>query len=224
LGNRRRTVAAAVRLAPRNPRAVVAVVMGSKKRRYTGELARPVIRPAPPTFEGAVTPKRVKEFWRRHKHHERDAKCRVEEELLRKMSLLMKHYGVADENDMTRLVWALASDHVPGFRIVPERQTKVGRKKEWHGLKLQALFDAVKVVKEKHHFNDRQALHFISTNNEYAGIWGPPASYNGSRAQWAETLESRLHDAKGYVARSASDFEEFQQIRSSFLRKKSRKS
>jgi glucose-6-phosphate 1-dehydrogenase len=97
------------------------------------------------------------------------------------------------------LAWALASEHVPGFRIVPESRPK-GRKKEWHGEKLQALYDAVQSAKNQHNFNDRQALTFISNNSLSAKTWGRPANYKGSKKQWVETLESRLQDAKRYVA------------------------
>jgi len=174
--------------------------MASRRRRYAGELATPIVWPAPPTFWGAVTDERVKEFWRNYERHQQEAEQSVEQQLWRKLSLLMKHFKIADENDTMALVWALASEHVPGFQLVPEGGPKKGRKKEWHGEKLLALYDAVQSAKNQHNFNDRQALTFISSNSLPAKTWGPPANYKGYKKQWIETLESRLHDAKRYVA------------------------
>ena len=174
--------------------------MASKRRRYAGELATPIVWPTPPTFWGAVTDERVKEFWRNYERHQQEAEQSVKQQLWRKLSLLMKHFKIADENDTMALVWALASEHVPGFQVVPEGGSKKGRKKEWHGEKLQALYDAVQSAKNQHNFNDRLALKFISSNSLSAKTWGLPANYKGSKEQWVETLESRLQDAKRYVA------------------------
>jgi hypothetical protein len=174
--------------------------MPAKKRRYTGELAKPIVWPAPPTFWGAVTEERVHKFWRDYENHQRKAEQCVKQKLLQKMSLLMKHFKIADEGDAAALARALAREHVPGFKIVQEETTKRGRKKEWHGGKLQALYDAVRSVKTKHRFTDRRALTFMSNNPEFASTWGSPRDYTGSPKQWVETLESRLQDAKRYVS------------------------
>jgi hypothetical protein len=99
--------------------------MAAKRRRYTGELATPIVWRDPPTFEGAVTPARVKEFWRNYERHQREAEQRIAEKLLQKMTLLMKHYRIVDEN-LAALAWALASQHVPGFKILPETKIKKG--------------------------------------------------------------------------------------------------
>jgi hypothetical protein len=174
--------------------------MPAKQRRYTGELANPIVLPNPPPFWGAVTEERVRKHRRDYEKHHREAQRHVNRKLLHKMSLLLKHFKIADKDSATALVWALAFEHVPGFRIVQEERAKAGRKKEWHGEKLQALYDAVQLVKRKHGYNDRQTLKFISNNPEFTGIWGPPANYRGSQRQWIETLESRLQDAKRYVS------------------------
>ena len=91
-----------------------------KRRRYVGELAVPIIRPDPPTFEGAVTRERVQKFWRDHRKHERKAEQLIKQKISQKMTLLMKYYGISDPNDMSALALALAFAHVPGFKIVPE--------------------------------------------------------------------------------------------------------
>jgi hypothetical protein len=194
-----------------------------RQRRYVGELATPIVRPAPPTFEGAVTAKRAKEFWDRWKRRQRDAERNVSQKLLRKMSLLMKHYGIANARDTAALAWALATEHVPGFKVVSETKTKRGRKKQWDGPKLQALYNAVHTVKKAHNYNDRQAIKFIAANNKYAGKWGPPKTYKGSKQQWVETLESRLQDAKHYVAYLDSLPKTLSELRLTFDRKKFRK-
>jgi hypothetical protein len=187
--------------------------MPAKQRRYTGELAKPIVWPEPPTFWGAVTNERVHKYWRDYKNHQRNTERRVNQKLLQKMSLLLKHFKIADEGDAAALAWALAFEHVPGFKIVPEQKAKRGRKKEWHGGKLQALYDAVRLVRSKHGYNDRQALKFMSTNSEFASTWGRPMDYRGSQKQWVETLESRLQDAKRYVSYIESLPAELEDIR-----------
>jgi hypothetical protein len=73
--------------------------MASKRRRYAGELATPIVWPAPPPFWGAVTDKRMKEFWLNHERHLRETEQSVAKKLSQKMSLLMKHFKIADEDD-----------------------------------------------------------------------------------------------------------------------------
>jgi hypothetical protein len=175
--------------------------MPVKQRRYAGELAKPIVWSNPPTFWGAVTKKRVCKYWRDYKNHRRKAEHDVNQKLLKKMSLLKKHFEITDQSDAAALAWALAFKHVPGFKIIQEEKAKRGRKKEWHGDKLHALYDAVQSLKSKHRFTDRQALTFMSNDrSKFASIWGPPKVYRGSPKQWVETLESRLQDAKRYVA------------------------
>jgi hypothetical protein len=197
----------------------MAVVMPAKRRQYSGKLATPIIWDVSPTFEGLVSDERVKEFWKRHNRHQRKVKQRVNKQISEKLSLLMEFYGIANKNDMGALALALATEHVPGFKVLPQGGKKRGRKKMWDGPNLQALLQAVLTVKEKHRFTDRQALHFISENDEYAVIWGPPVSYRGSKRQWVETLESRLQDAKRYGAFVESFFADFGRNAQKFRKK-----
>jgi hypothetical protein len=193
--------------------------MPRKRRQYSGKLAKPIVCDAPPTFEGFVSEKRVKEFWKKYNRHQRKVKDSVDKQIAEKLSLLMEFYGIANKNDMGALALALANEHVPGFKVVPQGGKKRGRKKMWDGPKLQALLQAVVTVKEKHRFRDRQALHFISENDQYAATWGPPVSYRGSKLQWVETLESRLQDAKRYDAFVASFFADFSRNVQKFRKK-----
>jgi hypothetical protein len=199
--------------------------MAAKRRRYSGELAAPIVRPAPPAFEGAVTDQRVEKFWRDYSKHERKAEQIIKQKLLQKITLLMEYYGIRDQNDMPSLALALASAHVPGFKVIPERvpmpklnvvqptdgimlvpetQTKKGRKRQWDGPRLTGLFEIVSLVKSRHNLSDKQALKFIVNNPQHASIWGPAPGHKGSKQQWIETLESRLQDAKRYVCRRAA--------------------
>jgi hypothetical protein len=175
--------------------------MPRKECRYTGELAKPILLPAMPEFWGAWTEERLRKRRRAFAKHCRDAERFVEEEFCKKMELLLMCYGVTD---LAQLAWELAVRHVPGFEVVLERPERRGRKKEWDGEKLQALFDAVQEVKTRYGITDRGALNFIANNSEFKGRWGPPADYRGTRNQWIETLESRLQAAKQYIRRLES--------------------
>jgi hypothetical protein len=200
--------------------AVEAVAMGAKKRRYTGELATPIVMPAPPTFWGAVTHERVRRWRKACQQHQQEAENRAAKKLLEKMSLLMKHYGIADENDMGTLAWILAYEHVPGFHIMPETMTRRGRKPKWDVPTLQKLLDTVNSLKRQHGFTtDRQALMFMVSNEQHAMTWGQPSSHKGLKQQWVESLESRLQDAKRYIARLASLHKEFSEIATAFMKK-----
>ena len=177
---------------------MAALIVAKKQRRYTGKLASPIRRKAPLTFSGAVTEERVAQFWENHNRNEEEADAKVQDILQKKLQLLMKEYGVA-EGDWQELALALASKHVPGFAIITDGGKKSGRNRVWDGPRLEALHAAVRKVKQAHQLNDRQALTFIVNNEEYATDWAPPKSHKGSKQQWAETLESRLNDAKRYV-------------------------
>jgi len=192
--------------------------MGAKKRRYSGELANPIVIPAPPTFEGAFTDERVRQFRETRQQHRQEAEDRAGEKLLEKMSLLMKHYGIADESDFATLAWTLACEHVPGFRVVPEEKTRRGRKRKWDVPTLQKLLDTVNSLKGQHG-TDRRALTFMVRNEQHASTWGPPLNHKGSKEQWVETLESRLQDAKRYIARLDSLHKEFSDIQTALLKK-----
>src|SRR5688572_27691425 len=65
--------------------------MPAKQRRYTGELANPIVWHDQPTFRGAVTKERVDKHRHDYENHQRDAERQVNQKLLQKMSLLMKH-------------------------------------------------------------------------------------------------------------------------------------
>jgi hypothetical protein len=201
--------------------AVEAVAMRAKRRSYTGELATPIVAPAPPTFEGAVTDERVRQFWESRQLHQQEVAEQANRKLLEKMSLLMKHYGIADDGDLATLAWFLAFEHVPGFQVVEQVKTSRGRKRTWDGERLKELYDAVRAVKEQHRFNDRVALQFLV--NTVGSKWQRPRNHKGSKQQWIETLESRLQDAKQYVHYVESLPQTLSDIRSAVLGKKFRK-
>jgi hypothetical protein len=193
--------------------------MGARKRRYSGELATPIVMPAPPTFWGAVTHERVRRWRKASQQHQQEAENRAAQKRLEKVSLLMKYYGI-DDNDMAALAWTLACEHVPGFHIVPETKTRGGRKPKWDVPTLQKLLDTVNLLKRQHGFTtDRQALMFMVSNEQHAMTWGQPSNHKGSKQQWVESLESRLQDAKRYFARLDSFHKEFSEFATAFMKK-----
>jgi hypothetical protein len=153
----------------------------------------------------------MEELRKKRDLHQQEQEESVKKQIAEKMMLLMQVYGIADENDMGALALALATEYVPGFKIVLQGRVKRGRKRKWDGPRLQELLAAVLSVKEKYDYSDRQALKFISNNDEYRAAWGPPGSYSGSGLLWVESLEARLQEAKGYSALVASVFAHFHQ-------------
>jgi hypothetical protein len=167
-----------------------------RTRPYTGKLASPIRIPAPPTFSGAVTTKRVKEFRKNSARYQTETDAAVSEQKEEKIRLLLQHYGIAERDDLQALALALASRHVPGFQVIVGGGQKRGRKTLWDGPKLAALYRDVEAAKAPQRRTDRQALKFLVKNDP--DRWGPPKGRRHNERQWIETLESRLQDAKGY--------------------------
>jgi hypothetical protein len=168
--------------------------LAKPRRRYTGKLASPIRIPAPSTFSGAVTAKRVKEFRQAAARYQRETEATVSQQRREKIRLLFQHYRIAD-GDVETLLLALVSAHVPGFHVIVGGGRKRGRKTYWDGPRLTALYRDVESAKTSQRRTDRQALKFLVKNDP--DRWGPPKKQ--IERQWLETLESRLHDAKGYV-------------------------
>ncbi|MFZ2081328.1 MAG: hypothetical protein WAV38_32705 [Xanthobacteraceae bacterium] len=166
-----------------------------RTRRYTGELASPIRIPAPPTFSGAVTTKRHKEFREASARYQKETEAAVSRQKEGKIRLLLRHYGIADRN-MEALALALAAAHVPGFQVIVGGGKKRGPKTYWDGPRLSALNRDVEAVKTPLRRTDRQALKFLVENDP--DRWGPPKGHRHNERQWIETLESRLQDAKAY--------------------------
>jgi hypothetical protein len=97
---------------------------------------------------------------------------------------------------MAALAFALAFEHVPGFKVLPEAKSTRGRKLKWSPDRLDELYRTVESIKVRHGVTDKQALKFLVNNQEYAAVWGVPTGHRGSKQQWIETLEARLQDAK----------------------------
>jgi hypothetical protein len=164
-----------------------------KKRRWKGELAKPIYVGTIPTIETTDGESDDCEKW-------------IREELVEKLALLMEHYEIADKDDFFGLALALAKDHVPGFRVVrnaPLRlrhgnwgaviRSNVGRRLTWTPDRLNRLLDAVEETKKKNSLStDREALEVVALNRD----WSRPANHRSDLKQWLETLESRLQDAK----------------------------
>jgi hypothetical protein len=83
-----------------------------RTRRYTGKLASPIRIPAPPTFSGAVTSKRVKEFRETSARYQTQTDAAVSEQKEEKIRFLLQHYGIADRDMQAR-----GQSHNPVMRI-----------------------------------------------------------------------------------------------------------
>ncbi len=157
-----------------------------------------MLRP-PPAFWGAVVPNRIAAYEQKLSRHRHASAALVKRQHSRKLALLFAHYRIADKKDMATLAWALALEHVPGFKIqFPEAMTKRGRKRKWHHERLQELYRTTQSIKQQHRYNDRQALTFMVNNEQQAATWGVPMGHKGSKQQWIETLEARLQGAKHF--------------------------
>jgi hypothetical protein len=122
---------------------------------------------------------------------------------MEKLPLLLKHYGISDEDDHLGLALALAGDFVPGFQIknAPLKlkhgdwgaviRANAGRRITWSPKRLGKLLDAVGDAKQKHGLStDREALKIITQNGE----WRRPIK--GSEEQWLKTLQNCLPKAR----------------------------
>ena len=100
----------------------------------------------------------------------------------KKLAILFNHYGIADKKNWAALAYALAAEHVPGFRYqFPEAKSKRGRKRIWEPDRLMELDRTVQSIKQRGGLNDRQALTFMVNNKEHATVWGAPIGHKGSR-------------------------------------------
>ena len=168
--------------------------MASRRRDgiYKGALAKPVMLQVLPAGLRAHVPKRI--YQKVLSRHERENAAIVQQQYEKKLAMLFDHYGIADKKNWAELARALATQHVPGFRI---QSQKSGRKRIWDGDRLRELERTVQSIRQQHAFNDRQALTFMVNNSEQAATWGVPTVHKGSKQQWIETLEARLQEAKG---------------------------
>jgi hypothetical protein len=166
--------------------------MKTKKRRYKGELAKPIYVGSIP-IEGA---------------NEKQQECIeqvIEQEAIEKLPLLMEHYKIPNKDDYFSLVLALARVHVPGFQVKRAAlklkhgnwgaviRDNIGHPTIWPPERRLKLLNAVEETKQRHGLStDREALEILMQKRE----WRPPANHRGDQKQWLETLESRHQDAK----------------------------
>jgi len=161
--------------------------MKTKKPRYKGELAKPI-------YVGSIPIEGTNE------EQQEWIEQVIEQEAIEKLPLLMGHYKIPDKDDYFSLALALARDHVPGFRVVPDTPLKLkhsnwgavilanrGRRRAWTPERLNALIDAVEDTKKKLSISkDREALEILAQR----GKWARPV--NRSPQEWRKTLQNQL--------------------------------
>jgi hypothetical protein len=161
--------------------------MKTNKRRWKGELAKPIYVGSLPL---EATSSEEASAW---------IEQVIEQEMFEKLPLLMQHYEIANEDDYFSLALALACDHVPGFQVVSAKlKLKHGnwgavirdtKPTEWSLERLLKLLNAVEEAKPRHG-TDRETLKMLMQKQE----WSRPLGRDEQK--WLETLESRLQDAK----------------------------
>lgn len=129
-------------------------------------------------------------------------------ERLRKLDLLMEHYGIVDRSDFKALALALSVDHVPGFgckrvrmklgqgdfgALVNGEETEIGRPVEWSEERLAKLLATVEAEKQR---DTRQTDRSVLAKLARRPPWSATGTHRGTSTQWIETLQARLHDAK----------------------------
>jgi hypothetical protein len=162
--------------------------MKPKKPRYKGELGKPI-------YVGSIPIEATNE------EQQERIEQGIEQEAIKKLSLLTEHYKIPNKDDYLSLALALAKDWVPGFQVKTVavklthgtwgaviRDTKPTK---WPPERRLKLLNAVAETKQKHALSkDREALKILMRKKE----WSRP--YNRDEQKWLETLESRLQDAK----------------------------
>jgi len=127
----------------------------------------------------------------------------VEQEIIEKLQLLMKHYGIADKDDYLSLALALASNYVPGIQVKQVAlklkhgdwgaviRDNIGRHKVWPPEQRLRLLNAVEEAKQRHKFStDHEALSHLAQHGE----WSRPA--DRGEEQWLKTLKNQLAKAR----------------------------
>ena len=130
----------------------------------------------------------------------------VEKEYEEKLELLAKYYGT-EPGDYRSLALKLSNDlPIPGFKVeptlfgidpyyvgfVPTKQK--GRPKGWPTDRLLQLYCAVKDVRIKTGYTDREALKYLIERQPKE--WGQEGHHRESREKRIKTLQNRLCEAK----------------------------
>ena len=156
------------------------------KRRWKGRLRKPIYIGSIP-IEGAN--EKLQES--------------IEQEIIEKLQLLMKDYGIADKDDYRSLALNLATDYVPGFQVKQVAlklrhgnwgaviQDKIGRHTVWPPEQRLKLLNAVEEAKRRHKFStDHEALLHLAQHGE----WSRPPTRG--KEQWLKTLKNQLAMAR----------------------------
>ena len=181
-----------------------------RKKRWKGELSRPIqLTINRPKGLAIIDPETVSKANEEMTYLYEKA---LAAKFFDKLRLLMKHYGISEEDDWFGLSLALAIDHVPGFRVdhkleiqrdpqgnfvgaVTFGRKKVGRRTAWDFDRLERLLTAVQEERRKFGIRtDREALSRLASRRE----WARPATHRGEEQGWLKTLVNRLQEAKKF--------------------------
>jgi hypothetical protein len=161
---------------------------------YPGELGAPikVVPPLSP-FENPLTGTPSKQQVDDYERQQVELRAAISEKFKHKLSLLLTHFAIRGDDPWYELALTLAHAHVPGFYVVgPHRR----RLKIWTREKLLRLLVDVGTVKKQRLCTDKAACRFLANSSDHRPAWGRPKNHKGTTAQWVETLETRLQEAR----------------------------
>lgn len=155
-----------------------------KRRRFSGELAKPIIIRTQRVTLLTNTPAHRDEV----NKHNSDEWRRAATEQLNKLALLNKEFELPDSKDhllnFAMLTLALAREFVPGFHVKDlSTERGKGRHKEWNVLKYSELIADVETLKNENRRSDSEACRILSKTKRFESRWG---NYD------KRTLENRL--------------------------------
>ena len=101
----------------------------SKPTIYSGELNKPISKaPALALALDAHNKPQVERDKIFQAENDRISKIKRE-----KLPLLLKHFGIEDQDPWLLLAWRMAHEHVPGFQVIEGLKRQKGRPSKWKG-------------------------------------------------------------------------------------------
>ncbi len=153
----------------------------TKSRKFTGALKQPIV--SNPWVVALLTHGEPEQKQKQIKTEETMRVCRL---IMKKLDLLLAHYGI-DENSEQKwmmLSLALGMDCVPGMKVVDHRGSK-GRPAKWLGLNVILVLSVDKIANERGKGIADAVQILVKREHQ----WG---SYKGKES----SLETRYYEAK----------------------------